>query len=79
MSPLLKNALLAFAAGFVTSLAAFLEFADGTDVPALKAAGLAALYAGGRALVGFLKEKLSGQPFAVDTEDPTVDAIGDGE
>jgi len=67
--PLLKNAALAFLAAFVSSLAGFLAFTDTTDVPALKAAGIAALYAGGRALVGFIKEQ-TGEPFAVDTEAP---------
>lgn len=68
MSPLLKNAGLAFLAGFVTSLAGFFAFTETTDLPGLKAAGLAALYAGARTLAGFLKERFGGAPFAVDTE-----------
>lgn len=71
MSPLIKNAALAFLAGFVTSLASFMAFTDSTDVPALKAAGLAALWAGARALVGYVKQQ-TGEPFKVDTEDPAA-------
>ena len=70
MTPLIKNAALSFAAAFFTSLAGFLAFTDSTDLPGLKAAGLAAVWAGGRALVGYLKEQTTGQAFAVDTEAP---------
>lgn len=63
---LAKNVGLAFAAGFVTSLSGFLAFTDSTDVPALKAAGLAALYAGARAAVGLLKARFSDAAFSVD-------------
>lgn len=65
--PLLKNAALAFVAGFVSSLAAFLALTDTTDLPGLKAAGIAAAYAGLRALVGYIKTQ-TGEPFSVDTE-----------
>jgi len=70
LPPLVKNSALAFAAAFLTSFAGFLAFTDTTDLPGLKAAGLAAVYAGGRALVGYLKEQTTGVPFAVDTEAP---------
>lgn len=68
-SPLLKNMGLAFLAGFVTTMELFLV--THPDVPgpdALVAAGLAAVYAGGRGVVGYLKEKYGKAPFAVDTE-----------
>lgn len=69
MSPLVKNVGLAFLAGFVSSLGAFA--AKSGDVPptraVLFAAGAAAVWAGARAAVGYLKARY-GEPFAVDTE-----------
>lgn len=61
-----KNVALAFAAGFATSLAGFLAFTDSTDLPALKAAGLAALYAGLRAAVGLAKARFTDAALSVD-------------
>jgi hypothetical protein len=69
MSPLIKNAVLAFVAGVVTSFAAFIAVTpDNPGKAALISAGAAALYAGGRALVGYLKATYGSAPFAVDTE-----------
>jgi hypothetical protein len=73
MSPLVKNAVLAFVAAAVTAISAVLAVTKDDDLgnPAvLKAIGLAGIYAGGRALVGYLKAKFGDAPFAVDTEAP---------
>ena len=70
MSPLLKNVLLAFLAGAVTSIAAFTEKTG--EAPTSKAIIIsvlvAAVYAGIRGAVGYLKAKYGGGAFAVDTE-----------
>jgi hypothetical protein len=69
MSMLAKNAALAFLAGFVTSLGTFvIANPDNPGVSALEAAGVAAVYAGGRALVGYLKARFGDAPFSVDVE-----------
>lgn len=61
-----RNVALAFVAGFVTTLSGFLAFTDSTDLPALKAAGLASLYAGARAAVGYVKARFGDAAFSVD-------------
>jgi coenzyme F420-reducing hydrogenase gamma subunit len=75
MTPLVKNMALAFLAGAVTSLAAFTEKTQ--EVPTSKAViisvGLAAVYAGIRGAVGYLKAKYGGGAFAVDTEAPAAE------
>lgn len=71
MSPLLKNVGLAFLAGFVSSIAAFAAAnPNNPGKAAIYAAVAAAIYAGGRAAVGYAKETVSGEPFKVDTEAP---------
>ncbi len=69
VSPLVKNVGLAFVAGFVTTFAAFIQATpENPGKSALIAAAAAALYAGGRAAVGYLKREVGDGPFAVDTE-----------
>jgi xanthosine utilization system XapX-like protein len=68
MSPLFKNVLLSFAAAFVGSLALALSATPEPGPDAIKAFVIAGLYAGGRAVIGALKESFSGTPFKVDTE-----------
>ena len=71
MSPLVKNAVLAFVAAAITSVSAVLAVTPDdslSDPKVLTAIGLSAVYAGGRALVGYLKAKFGDAPFAVDTE-----------
>jgi hypothetical protein len=73
MTPLLKNVLLAFAAGALTAVSVSLQ----AGMPANRAAVASiiggALYAGIRAAVGTAKEAVSGVPFKVDTEDPAAE------
>jgi hypothetical protein len=70
MSPLVKNMGLAFLAGFVVSISAAAEKAG--DVPPSRAfivaALFAAVYAGGRGVIGYAKEHFTGEAFSVDTE-----------
>jgi cytochrome c biogenesis protein CcdA len=70
---LLKNTALAFLAGAVTAFTAIVTVTDSagttvhmpTDKAAWYAAGAAAIYAGARAAIGFLKLKV-GKPISVD-------------
>lgn len=68
LTPRVKNVGLAFAAGFITTFAGLVVFTDSTDLPAVKAAFLAALWAGFRGATGKAKEEITGEPFSVDTE-----------
>ena len=69
MSPLLKNVGLAFVAGFVTTLSVMLPVAStAPSLDVLAAVGAAAVYAGVRGAVGYLKERYGSGPFGVDTE-----------
>lgn len=73
MSPLLKNVGLAFLAAFVTTLGAALgPFDKPPGLAVVTAAAGAALWAGGRAAVGYLKATYGAQPFKVDTEAKVV-------
>ena len=68
MSPLVKNTGLAFLAALVTSLSVALQADIPNDRAAAYAVGAAAVYAGIRAAVGYLKVYFTGETFAVDTE-----------
>lgn len=75
MSPIIKNALLAFVAAAVTSVSVAIEALPDNQVNkgVLVAICLSALYAGVRAGVGALKVALTDKPFAVDTEAPVAE------
>lgn len=75
MSPILKNAGLAFLAAAVTSVSVAIEALPDNQVNrgVLVAIGLSALYAGVRAGVGALKASITGAPFKVDTEAPVAE------
>jgi hypothetical protein len=68
MSKLAKNVALAFVAGFVTSLGAFaVANPENPGKATIVAAVAAAVYAGGRAAVGYLKGRFGEAKFDVDS------------
>jgi coenzyme F420-reducing hydrogenase gamma subunit len=70
MTPLVKNVVLAFVAGAVSSLSAFAVANPQapTDRKVVISVGVAAAYAGIRGVIGYLKATYGSAPFAVDTE-----------